>query len=271
MTQIHRRQVLGTLATASLALIGGVASLFPESRLLRANAASATMSAPAGRVLRGRVLMPGAFAHAIAELRESRDGARGLSIMRAEGFAARIEDAIGVAVDWDDGESVGTAILVPLFRGTRRGLLVRRVTRDGVLTGTAIEDEAGWVHVTADTADGSQEEASFQRRADGTFLVRGANGSVQILTTPGASDSRNGRRGLAAPFVADPICTTICNWVTNVQCTTFWTLTAIFVCAWIAVDSLGTLAIACGLTFLALAVVSCAAYQEWVCGTLCAW
>jgi hypothetical protein len=140
-----------------------------------------------------------------------------------------------------------------------------------VLTGTAIEDVTGWVRVTASTADGSREEASFQRRADGTFVIRGADGREQIFGAPGPLGTAGAHHGLAAPFVADPICTSICNWVTQVQCTTFWTLTAIFVCAWITVDSLGTLAIACGLTFVFVAVVSCAAYQDWLCSTLCTW
>lgn len=80
----------------------------------------------------------------------------------------------------------------------------------------------------------------------------------------------SGRKGLAAP-AADPICSNICNWILNTICAVTVGLTAIFVCAWIAIDSLGTLAIGCGLFFIGVAIVVCTSVPGWACSQVCAW
>ena len=232
----RRRHVLGVFATSGLALAGGILGLFPEARLLRADAASTTLGVRGDRSLRGHLLTPSAHAREAATLRASPTGHYAFSALSSAGLAEDADDGFSVSVDWSDGTDVGVATLVPFRTTGRRGLLVRRRTPDEELVGLAIEREGGRIDVLRAAADGILLEATLTRRADGSILARGADGREQVIPPPPTS----GRKGLASPLADDSLCYTLCSWYTTVQCATFWALVGLFTCAVVTLDTLGT-------------------------------
>lgn len=265
--RISRRLALRVLGGAAAAASGLLVGFFPETQLARAEASGEIEAIARGRrpILR-RHTGPTRDTRAVfAQARPS--GAIARRFLASQGFHGRYISTESADALWSDGELIGTVDAV-LFHDEKRNAyahLIRQTSGARETVGlsifTATRPETRDVF---DVRDGQVvRSATVSREADGTVLVRGADGRTDVIR-PRIAGGR--APGLAAP-ASTHICGPVCTWECTFVCTYVCTQVLMVTCALAA--ACGPLAPLCGGACIVAIIASCGWNCRNVCGLSC--
>src|SRR5688572_2885621 len=265
--RISRRSALRVLGGAAAAASGLLVGVFPETQLARAGASVEIEAIARGRqpVLRRHTGITTDRRAIFAQARPQ--GAIARRFLASQGFRGQYIATESADVLWSDGELIGTIDAV-LFHDDKRNAyahLIRQTSGAREIVGVSIFTAAR--PETRDVYDVREGQvvlsATVSREADGTVLVRGADGRTDVIR-PRTSGGKV--PGLAAPASAI-YCEPICRWECTFVCTWVCTQVLMVTCAITAVC--GPLTPLCAGACIVAVIASCGWNCNNVCGLSC--